>query len=118
MALSTHFPRVLCVSRDPRLLESRHLVLSRKYETVTVGSVEEMRSLPASEQFDVIVLCHSLSSEECDVSAKLVRVRWPKAKIVALSVEQNGCFDGADEVVRGLDGPRVLLGTIDHLLAA
>ena len=118
MALPGHFPRVLCVSRDQRLLESRHLVLSRKYETVTVGSVEEMRSLPASEQFDVIVLCHSLSSEECDVSAELVRGRWPKAKIVALSVEQNGCFDGADEVVRGLDGPRVLLGTIDYLLAA
>jgi hypothetical protein len=32
-------------------------------------------------------------------------------------VEQDGCFDGADEIVRGLDGPRVLLGTIDHLLA-
>jgi hypothetical protein len=117
MALSRHFPRVLCISRDPRLLESRHLVLARKYETVTVGSVEEMSSLPASGQFDVIVLCHSLSSEECEVSAELVRVRWPNAKIVALSVEQDGCFDGADEIVRGLDGPRVLLGTIDHLLA-
>jgi hypothetical protein len=118
MPFSNRFPRVLCFGRDPRLLETRRLVLARRFETVTVGSIEEMRALPVDEEFDVIVLCHSLSLEECDLSSELARARWERAKIVALSIEQGDCSLAADQTVRGLDGPRFLLSTIDHLVAA
>ncbi len=115
MAFSNRSPRVLCFSRDPRLLETRRQILATRYEAVTVGSIEEIMALATDEEFDVIVLCHTLSVEECDLSAQTVRVRWPGAKIVALSAEQGGCSEAADRIVRGLDGPRLLLDTIDQL---
>ncbi|HEY1578297.1 MAG TPA: hypothetical protein VGF82_14610 [Terracidiphilus sp.] len=118
MAFSKRVPRVLCVGRDPRLLETRQLVLAKRYETVTVGSIEEMRALPIEEEFDVVVLCHSLSFEECDLSSELARGRWRHAKIVALSIQQGDCSVAADQTVRALDGPRFLLRTIDQVVAA
>ena len=72
-------------------------------------------TLLSDEEFDVILLCHMLSVEECDSSMQIVRARWPGAKIVALSVEQGGCSQAADRNMRGLDGPRLLLDTIDQL---
>jgi DNA-binding NarL/FixJ family response regulator len=115
MAFSERSIRVLCFSRDPLLLESRQQVLATKYESVTVGTTEEMMALASCVQFDVIVFSHTISAEECDLCAEIVRTRWPEAKIVALSAEQEGCSEAADRVVRGLDGPRVLLNAIDQL---
>jgi hypothetical protein len=92
------------------------MVLAKHYDAVLVGSLEEMRALPADKQFDVVVLCHSLSSDECDLAAAIVRDRWPAAKILALSVERSSCWTSADRIVRGLDGPSALLQAIDRLL--
>jgi|SRR5579863_6177813 len=117
MTFSNHSPRVLCFSRDPLLLKTREQVLSTRYEGVAVSSVEELKALDTDEGFDVVLLCHTLSVDECELSAQVVRVRWPHAKIVAMSLEQGGCFEAADRIVRGLDGPGLLLNTIDQLTA-
>jgi hypothetical protein len=111
-----HRARVFCLSRDQRLLETRGMVLAKRYDAITVGSIEEMWALPVASAFDVVVLCHSLSAEECDLSASIARERWPQAKILALSVDSSSCWTFADQVVRGLDGPSVLVQTIDRLL--
>jgi hypothetical protein len=82
------------------------------------GSIEEMRALPVVTQFDVVVICHSLLPEECDLSALIAKERWPKAKIVALSIMRPGYRSFADQVVRGIDGPEILLQAIDRLTRA
>jgi hypothetical protein len=109
-------PRVLCISRDSHLMRTRQLVLATQYEVVSVDSIEGIEALPTDQDFDLIVLCHSLSSEECDQCVEIASTRWPQAKIVALSVERADCSEYADRVVRGMDGPRFLLQTIDRLL--
>lgn len=117
MSFSERYPRVLCFSREAVLLETRQQVLNKRYSVVGVNSVEEMMALDPGLEFDVVILCHTLSVNDCDFSTQFVRARWPGAKIVALSVEQKSCSEIADRVVRGLDGPRFLLNTIDQLVA-
>jgi hypothetical protein len=94
------------------------MVLESRYEVVAAPCLEELQEVTTDHDFDVILLCHTLSSEDCDLATSIARVRWPNAKIVALSVERSSCAKYADQIVRGLDGPRLLLRTIDNLMPA
>ncbi len=108
--------KLLCFGRDAYLLETRLRVLSRSYTAQGVTSLSEMMRLDA-EEFDLVLLCHSLLSDERDAAAGYVRERWPKAKLLGmfgLTFERND--NQMDAEVQALDGPRVLLRTIDGLL--
>jgi hypothetical protein len=91
------------------------MVLQSRYEAVAAANVEQVETLPDSH-FDVIVLCHTLATEECDRAVSICRTRWPGARILALTVERSSCEEFADELVRGLDGPAMLLNAIEHLI--
>ncbi len=94
------------------------MVLANHFNVVTVGSMAEMQALAQDRVFDVVLLCHSLSSEECDLAATTARRRWPEAKILALAVERSSCQSYAQHTIRGLDGPRLLIQAIEHLVPA
>ena len=108
--------RVLCFSRDPQLLKTRGMVLATSYEPVMIGSLAELQALAGGPAFDVVVLCHTLSPQECQRSTSIVRRQWPRAKILALSADHESCREQVDEVVECMAGPRLLLKTIDRLL--
>ncbi|MGA7156771.1 MAG: hypothetical protein WBY53_08005 [Acidobacteriaceae bacterium] len=63
---------------------------------------------------DVILLCHTLTTEECDKAVLLTHDRWPAAQVVALLAGQSGCVDLADATVEASDGPTKLINTIKH----
>ncbi len=110
---------VLVVSRDDRLLSTRTLILARLYETTGLADVSEMETLPPESRFDLVLLCHTLAPEDCEYASKMIRERWPRAKIVVLVSGQTGCLSpAADRTLSGGDGPRVLLQTIDQLLSS
>lgn len=92
------------------------MVLAKRYDVIPVRSSKELAALRDDLPVDLVVLCHSLSADECDLSSSIVRNRWPHAKILALSVERSSCWKFADRTVRGLDGPTILLQSIDNLL--
>jgi DNA-binding response OmpR family regulator len=117
-SLSNRHARVLCIGRDPSLLRTRQLVLANHFNVVTVGTVGEMQALGQDRNFDVVLLCHSLSAEECDLAAVTARRRWPAARILALAVERSSCRHYAEQTIRGLDGPRLLIQAIEHLVGA
>lgn len=117
MNFSPAHVRVLCLGHDERLLETRVQVLASRYETVSVRSLAEMRSLPGDARFDIVLLCHTLSPEECGVCSEVARERWPEARVLAIAVERGSCWEYADQVVKAMDGPRVLFGAIDQMLA-
>ena len=111
--------RVLCFSRDPRLLETRHWVLEKRFDAVTILSIAAMEQQSSlGRSFDLVLLCHTLSAEECESAFAIARQSWPHAKILGLvASEPSACdpplFDG---VVPGLDGPRVLLDKAAEML--
>ena len=110
-------PKVLCVSRDSLLLETRRAVLSTRYDVAVVESMQAIERLSPASDFDVVLLCHTLGPRECMLSAEIIRKRWPEAKILALTAESEGCTPAhVDDGIAGLDGPAVMLDRIQALM--
>ena len=65
--------RVLCFGSYPVLLETRRLILVQHYAVATATSIEQFEFLLANSGSDLVVLCHSLSAEECKHACSLVR---------------------------------------------
>lgn len=110
-------PHILCVSRDPLLLKTRHAVLSKRYATTAVLGLGEMNLLAPDASFDAVVLCHTLTKVECERLVGLARQRWPAAKILALTSDSRSCAEQRiDKDINCLDGPVMMLQAIQDLL--
>jgi len=110
-------PRILSVGSDHVLCDTRHKVLQRQYEVVSVNTIEEMQQLPSKPAFTIVILCHTLSDTDCLVAASIARQRWPRARILSL-VTNGGSYRPslvADFTLINQDGPRALLNAIDAL---
>lgn len=77
--------RVLVVSRDEMLLRTREMILGAFFQVERAGRFVEARALLNTKAFDLIVLCHSLSSIECEQLAQLARKQAPRTQILAMS---------------------------------
>lgn len=106
--------RVLCISRDQRLLETRQLVLITRYQATCVHNPEEIQDIPEHEAFDVLLLCHTLSQEECQRSADIARKRWPAIKVVAIWLGWPKSLEFADVPVSATEGPNSLFEAIER----
>ncbi len=71
--------------------------------------------LPANESVHVAVLHNTLSSFELEAACRLIRRRWPSAKILLVSREESFLDDGLyDDRAPTVDSD-VLLSTIERL---
>lgn len=71
---------------DPSVLETRELVLrSAGYSVVSAVSVKEAVCLFKGGDYDVIVLCHSLTAKECERLTGAVRASGSRIPIVRVS---------------------------------
>ncbi len=110
-------PNILCLSQNLLLLETRRAVLARRYDVVSIATVDEMIRLAPERPFDVVLLCHTISKEDCHYASEFARRRWPGTKILALTSDSASCVaEHPDRVVPGLDGPVALLNAIRDLI--
>ena len=58
--------RVLVVSRDEMLLRTREMILGAFFVVRGAGRFSEARTLLTNNRFDLIVICHSLTEDECE----------------------------------------------------
>ena len=84
MCDSSRQPAVLCIGQDRRLLESRALVIRRRFNCTTANDLHDVQSL-TSEHFSLVVLCHSLDALEYRMCVDFVRSRWPEAPIIRIT---------------------------------
>jgi len=107
--------RILSVSNDNDLARSRALALGDAGHQVTTaaGRIESEQAIAAGE-FDLLVLCHTLVSEDALALAESFRKVNPNAKVLAVA---TGWFIvvRADRVVQMSDGPYALLSAIHDL---
>ena len=101
--------QILVVSRDQRLLQTRRLILGTYFEVEAAGRISEAGSLISKRDFDLIVLCDTLSEEECRQVADLVRDKDPHPTVFSIRGPGN---DSAAVPV----GRRVPLGSPLQLL--
>jgi hypothetical protein len=82
--------RVLIVSRDEMLLRTRELIIGAYFHATGVGRPSEAKAQLQAMNFDLIVICHSLRSEEGEVLADLAHHQEPPAKVLALAPRSDG----------------------------
>ncbi|MDP9267530.1 MAG: hypothetical protein M3P27_04290 [Acidobacteriota bacterium] len=107
--------RILSISNEPNLAASRALALGNAGHQVTsaAGRTHGEQAIAGGE-FDVLVLCHTLASEEAIALTHAFRKVNPSAKVLAVA---TGWFIvvRADRVVQMTDGPFALLSAIHDL---
>lgn len=76
--------QILVVSRDRMLLQTRKLILGTYFEVEAAGRMSEAGSILSKREFDLIVLCDTLSNNERCQIADMVRDQQPKPTLLSL----------------------------------
>jgi hypothetical protein len=91
-------PEMLCVGRDPLLNGTRRLVLEKYFEVHLAQRVPEACLLLKAKPFDLVLLCYSLTDEECQVAIACIEGLPARPKILALAQgHQRLLLQGGDE---------------------
>jgi hypothetical protein len=101
---------VLVFSRDHMLLETRRLVLGTFFHARGAANIQDAEALLAMHHFDLIILCSTLSDQECERVFELVEYQKPRSQILIMSCP--GCDPpryAAEHVVMAESGPYQLL---------
>jgi DNA-binding response OmpR family regulator len=77
--------RILIVSRDLVVLQTRKLMLGVYFDVSAAGRVLEARALLGRQDFDLIVLCYTLSQNECQEIVQSAQQHCPRAKVLVLT---------------------------------
>ena len=81
--MSTH-SQILIVSRDQMLLQTRRLILGTYFEVESAGRMSEAGYILSRHDFDLIVLCDTLSDAECRQIADMVQGQRPRPALLSL----------------------------------
>ena len=76
--------QILVVSRDRMLLQTRRLILGTYFEVAAAGRMSEAGSILSAHDFDLIVLCDTLSDSDCQQIAEMVRGQVPQPTLLSL----------------------------------
>ena len=71
--------------------------------------------IPAHESIHVAVLHDTLSSFELEAACRLIRQRWPHAKILLVAREESSLDDGLYDDRASTAAPNLLLTAIEQL---
>jgi len=109
--------RVLVVSRDEMLLRTREMILGAFFDVRGAGRFSEARTLLANDIFDLIVLCHSLTDDECQRLAGIAHAQTPRPLILGMSASSRGALKPWADKQLGVDaGPYGLVKRCAEML--
>jgi len=101
--------QVLLVGKEETLLHTRKLILGTYFQVDVAGRVSHAAQMMAERRFDLIVLCSSLSEDECERVAELARTQNPRPKTLTLSaMGRQSCGHGAGDELTEEIGPLAL----------
>lgn len=86
--MNTH-SQILIISRDRMLVQTRKLILGTYFEVEAAGRLSEARSILSKRDFDLIVLCDTLSNHERSQIADLVRDQQHEPILLSLRGPAN-----------------------------
>jgi DNA-binding NtrC family response regulator len=105
---------VLVFGRDYQLVITRSLILEKAgFHVRTATSVPDIQQLLSEPTMDVMVLCHSLSPQDCDEALLITHQRWPNMQTVALVSGSSSCgSEAADAIMEATEGPAKLINAV------
>lgn len=87
--MQTH-SRILVVSRDQTLLQTRRLILGTYFDVEAAGRISEAGSVLSKHDFKLVVLCDTLTPDECHRIEELVREHEPTPTLLSILGPGNG----------------------------
>jgi CheY-like chemotaxis protein len=111
-------PKILLVGQDFRLLATRAAVLAKTDASVVCCNALEAMKLLESENFALVVLCHSLAEAQAAQITDAVHRRWPKTRVlmVVSNVAQERLYRGVEFDATSLPDPNHLVHRTAELL--
>lgn len=107
---------VLLVGEDQALLETRAAVLRTTGADTFCSSSATALSIQARCECDLIVLCHSLSSQSCSAIAAATHARWPQTRILQIASARFGDHNLMSVDAVAPADPELLVDRIKELL--
>jgi hypothetical protein len=102
-------PELLCVGRDAVLNRTRRLVLERCFAVELAHSLPEAQAKLTGRRFDLVLLCYSLTDDECRRAVEFIHRLAAAPRILALAESRRRLsLEGPDEEYFP-DGPADLL---------
>lgn len=120
MAAAANSDVILCYGHDEMLLLTRQKVLEMIGIPVTnVSKASEFRDRVKTMQPAVVLLCQSLSPDECSEATTLAEAVSPSTKVLIMYSQPDKCSPAREhaELYWG-DGPVALLSTVRRLLSS
>ena len=75
---------VLLIGEDVSLLQTRSAILDRTGAKVLRCLPFEVRLLPPETAIVLVVVCHTVTGEDCELAVETAHRNWPQAKILQL----------------------------------
>jgi len=110
----TESSRVLIYGNDPVLLQTRRtLLLKAGFEVWETMDVEEIGPILSLHDVHVIVLCHSLTEEQCKGVFEITRPYEGRMKRLVLAATTY-CWTAevGDEILSIFEGPQALIDKV------
>jgi DNA-binding NtrC family response regulator len=106
---------VLSIGLDSSLLETRNMVLhSAGYIVESASSVKEAVHRFLAGDFDLVILCHTISTRERDRLACLIRASGSHTPLISITVKPGQCDLFANATIENT--PNKLLPGISEVL--
>jgi DNA-binding response OmpR family regulator len=108
---------ILIVGRDQILLETRKQILEKAgYSVATAGSTMETEDILQNQPVNLLMLCHTLHSGQCNEVVASAKQANSKVIIVVLTAASRPCVEDADMVVHQMSTPQRLLDLVREVL--
>lgn len=102
-------PQVLCLGHDPILNRTRRLILQRYFEVTLADRLQEAVSQLSIEHFDLVLLCYSLTDDECRAVIDFIHKLPEPPRILALAQARQRLRLAPQDEEFLLAGPEQLL---------
>jgi len=110
--------RILLVSRDLMVLQTRKLMLGAYFDVSAAGRVLEAKLVLDKQSFDLVVLCYTLTGDDSRAVLDAVQKRCPQAKILMLTLNETAVSEKASRpyFLSAAEGPFNLVKKSAQLL--
>ena len=109
---------ILVYGSDELLLGTRTMVLENAgFQVFSAIGSDDAKSIMKSGKIGLVVLCHSLSEQQCEAALDFAKRQQPPLETLVLTATGSPCSEHTTgAILNAFDGPRKLVQTVQDLL--
>jgi ActR/RegA family two-component response regulator len=109
-------PCLLCVGHDGMLNRTRRLILQKTFDVILVEDLGDAAAILKQQRCALVLLCYSLTDEECRAMVQLIHGLAPETRILALGPARERLPLGARDGLFQSSGPADLVHQIATMM--